>query len=242
VTTLAQLRTRAQSESDNINSTFVANSEWLDFINQSLFETYGLFAQAYGNDYFFQSPSGGYTFTTDGINNFFNLPADFWKLLGIDVQVASPSQWVTLKKFPISDRNRLSVFNGPTPQAGQTLRVFYIPQLTPLAADSDTIPTALSQNGGDELIVIDAAMKALAKEESDVSVLMARKAAIIQRLESEAENRDASQPSTMVDVFNRRARGMMYHVTGSQIWLIGSSTPGWANGDWPSEDANGPWW
>lgn len=57
-------------------------------------------------------------------------------------------------------------------------------------------------NGWEEYIVVDAAIKALGKEESDVTVLGARKAALLQRIQSIAENRDQGAPGKTVDVVN----------------------------------------
>jgi hypothetical protein len=45
--------------------------------------------------------------------------------------------------------------------------------------------------------VVDAAIKALAKEESDVTELMAEKAMLKQRIEESAQNRDAGMPDTI---------------------------------------------
>lgn len=233
--TLLQLRDRCKEESDNVGQSFVSDAEWNKYINASYSELYGLLVQAYSNDYYVQSPSSGYTFTTDGVNQFFALPADFFKLLGVDVQVSSPQQWVSLKPFAFSDRNSLSVFNSPIPMAGQTVRVFYIPTLTALSADGDNTVSLL--NGWDEYIVIDAAIKALGKEESDVQLLMMRKKLLTDRLEIEAQNRDAASPARIVDTLGRRSRFMQYRLNGSNLWLIGNSTPGWGPlGDWPTDD------
>lgn len=242
MTTLLQLRTRCKEESDNVNQSFISDAEWDKLINSSYQEVYGLVAETYGADYFTQSPSTGYTFLTDGINQFFALPATFFKLLGVDVQVSSPQQWVTLKRFAFADRNRLSVFNNPIPMAGQTVRVFFVPRVTVLAADADVISDAISMNGWEEYIIADACIKAMAKEESDVSVLMERKQKLLKRIESESENRDAANPPRIVDVTGRRAQAMQYRLNGSNLWLIGNSAPGWlyGGGDWGGDDG-GAW-
>lgn len=241
--TLLQLRDRCKQESDNVNQSFLSDAEWNTLINSSYQELYGLLAQKFGADYFVQSPSTGYTFVTDGVNQFFALPSDFFKLLGIDVQVASPQQWVSLKPFAFADRNRLSVFNNPIPMAGQTVRVFYVPRVTLLSADASVTVDAVDMSGWDEYIVIDAAMKALEKEESDIQAFVIRKQAILERIESEAANRDAGNPATIVDVFGRRSRGMQYRLNGTSLWLIGNSTPGWGPyGDWPDESGSGWGW
>ena len=229
-TTLLQLRDRAKQESDNVNSSFLTDAEWNTNINASYQELYGLIVQAFGNDYFTQSPATGYTFTTTGTTSFFALPSDFFKLLGVDLQISSPGNWVSLKPFPFAERNIFSVSNTQFPMAGQTIRILYVPLPTLMVADVDTIDGV---NGWEEYIVIDAAMKALAKEESDVSVLMARKAAIIDRLNSEVENRDAGSPYVVADVIGRRSLGMRYRLNGPNLWLIGNGQPGWGpDGDW----------
>jgi hypothetical protein len=51
-----------------------------------------------------------------------------------------------------------------------------------------------------EYVITDAAIKAMQKEESDVSVLMAQKAALVARIIAAAENRDAGNPATVADV------------------------------------------
>lgn len=214
--TLAQLRTLCKQESDMVNSTFVSDAEWNSYINQSYFELYDLLIQKYGDDYFSKNPP--YTFVTDGTTYLFPLPSDFYKLLGLDLALAqSQDSYVTIRRFNFADRNRYAVpnfqsfygvtnmryrLNGdnlwvtPIPSGGQTMRLWYVPRLTTLAADGDTVDGI---SGWTEYIVIDAAMKAMAKEESDVSVLMARKAAMIMRIESAAENRDAANPMTVSD-------------------------------------------
>jgi hypothetical protein len=50
-------------------------------------------------------------------------------------------------------------------------------------------------------VIIDAAIKCLQKEESDVQVLMAQKAAMKRRIEVAASNRDAGSPLSVSDVY-----------------------------------------
>jgi hypothetical protein len=239
VATLLELRTRCKSESDNVGQAFVADSEWNAFIASSYLDLYGQIVQAFGNDYFAQTPASGYTFTTDGTNQFFALPTDFFKLLGVDVQVMSGNNsWVSLKAFAFQDRNRYSAFNSQIPMAGQTVRVFYVPRATVPTADVDTIDGV---NGWEEFIIIDACIKALAKEESDVSVFGARREQMEQRLASEIARRDASgSPARIVDVWGTKALGMQYRLNGNNLWLIGGNQGlGWPYGDWGAPDFGG---
>lgn len=224
------------SESDMVNSDFVADTEWSNYIGQSYVELYGLVAQAYGNDYFVADP---FSIVTDGIEQQFNLPADFWKLLGVDLQVQASQLWVTLKPFAFQDRNTFGLVNSPVPMAGQTLRLWYIP-LPPVFDVGDPLPDNLDM--WSEYIVIDAAIKAMAKEESDVSVLAARKTAITTRINAESENRDAGSPAAIVDYYRATSPGMRYRLAGQKLWLIGGSTPVLPYGDGYMNGAGGGFW
>jgi hypothetical protein len=67
------------------------------------------------------------------------------------------------------------------------------------------IPDELTDdlNQWQDYIVVDAAIKCLQKEESDVSVLAATKMALINRINNAASNRDAGTPETVSAVRNR---------------------------------------
>jgi hypothetical protein len=235
--TLANIRDRCKQESDNVNASFVSDAEWLNYINASYQEAYGLYAEAFGARYFAKNPPQ--SISTDGTNQLFALASDFWKLLLCEVQVQTgQAQYVNLKPFLLAEKNSIGYFNQSIPAAGQTVRVWYIPTVTPLANDVDVLSTALTANGGEEYVVADACIKALAKEESDVSVFLARKNALKLRLEQEASNRDASNPSRILDVMGRRARSMQYALVGTNIMFVGGATPGWyyGQGDWGAHD------
>jgi len=243
VTTLLKIRTAARQQSDMTSSQFVTDAEFNSYINSSYQELYGLITQKFGNDYFIAgTPDDWFQFLTDGVSSSYPLPDGtgtyvlkdgstvapaFFKLLGVDLQVAPTSGqdgWLTIKPFPFVERNRFSFpnvqaaygrrtslryrVNGnriwitPVPSGGQNIRLFYVPRFAGLVNDTDSLDGV---NGWEEYVIIDAAIKAKDKEESDVSVLMARKAEIVRRMESEAENRDAGSPSTVGD--SRRYNG-----------------------------------
>lgn len=215
VLTLAQLRTAAKQRADMVNSDFVSDTEWNSYINQSAYALYDLLIQKYDNDYFVDD----YSFPTDGTSYLYNLPTDFYKLLGVDLQLGnSDDSWITLRKFERAERNNFALPNfqnfygvtnlryrlranglwlTPTPQAGQTIRILYIPRLPELTTDSSELDGI---NGWNEWVIVDAAIKALVKEESDTSALERDKASITARIESAAENRDAANPQRVADV------------------------------------------
>lgn len=211
---LSDIRTLAQQESDMVNSTFISTAEWNSYINQSYFELYDIIRQKFGNDYYSKTSQ----IVTDGVNQLFTFPVDFLALLLVELQIAT-NQFVTLKRFNLAEKNRFAVPNSqsafgmtdlryrpngnsilfsPLPSANQTIQLWYVPRLALLVADSDV---ADGLSGWLEYVVVDVAIKALAKEESDTSVMMARKAGLIQRIEAAAENRDIAQPQTVTDNF-----------------------------------------
>lgn len=239
MTTLLQLRDRCKQESDNVNSSFISDPEWNNLINASYQELYGLITSAFGNDYFVQTPASGYTFQTDGINDHFALPADFYKLLAVDIQLLSPNYWVALKPFMMSERNDFGYLGTMIPMAGQTLRLLYVPRAITLSADTDAIDGV---NGWEEYVVVDAAIKALVKEESDVTAFAARKAGLLERLQGEITNRDAGSPATVSDVSRRRGRSMRYRLNGNQLWLRGNGMPAWGPDGAGNDAGDGGWW
>jgi hypothetical protein len=215
-TTLGSIRLQAQQRSDMVNSNFITNTEWNSYINASYYELYDILVQKFGDDYFVATP---YTYTTQTNQQLYPLPTDFYKLLGVEIQLntGSPNSWVTLKKFQFIDRNRWSYpniytfygitnlryrVNGnnlmivPINQAGQTIRIWYIPRQTLLTNDGSIVDGV---SGWEEYIIVDACIKALTKQETDVSVYMAQKMALLKRIEEAAENRDPGEADHVSD-------------------------------------------
>jgi hypothetical protein len=207
---LGQIRLMSQQRADMVNSQFVSTSEWNLYINQAAFELYDLLVTEY-EDYFMKSPL---LITTTGSQQY-TLPNDFYKLLGVDLGLANnTTAWITLKQFQFIERNRyvypqinstfFGVFNLqyrlmgntlffiPTPSAGQFMQIWYIPKLTQLLADTDIL-TGIS--GWGEYVIVDAAIRAMQKQDNDVSVLAGQKMMLIKRIEESAMARDAGQPS-----------------------------------------------
>jgi hypothetical protein len=177
-------------------------------------------------------PDGATTFT-NWITGQPEIAPPFYKMLGVDLglnaQMAQPNNgWVTINKFNFAaDRNKFfypntastiyGVFNLayriygnqlmfiPAPSANQPVRLWYIPRMTQLLQDTDITDEGIS--GWIEYVIVDAAIKALQKEESDVSVLAAQKAALLTRINSASMNRDAGRPDTIADTRGTRGWG-----------------------------------
>jgi hypothetical protein len=215
VLTLAQIRTNAQQKADMVNSQFLTTAEWNFNINQSLLELYDVILQHYGDDYYVAEP---YEFTTDGQEFLIDLPEDFYKFLGLDLALSNTlDSWVTIRRFNFADRNRYAVPNfqsfygvtnlryrlrgnqlwlTPIPAGGQSFRMYYVPRCTELVDDADT---ADGFGGWLEYVIVDAALKAVQKAELDPTTLAAMKDALLQRIVSVAENRDAANPGQVAD-------------------------------------------
>lgn len=223
---LGQVRLASQQRSDMVNSNFVTTQEWNSYINQSYTELYDMLIQVYGDEYYVAQYS--FTTTAGTFPALYDLPDDFYKLMGVDLAIGNTSNgWLTLKKFSFISRNQyiygntpvsfLGVLNlryrlvgsqielVPMPSAGQSVRLWYIKRPLVKVADNDILDGI---SGWSEYIIVDAAIKAMQKEESDVSVLMAQKMALRQRIESAASNRDAGEPEVVSDL--RRLDGSYF--------------------------------
>ncbi len=166
-------------------------------------------------------PDGALSFLNTATNTTTVAPA-LYKLIGVDCGVAvGNNAWVTLPRFNWIDRNKfvypqlqanaLGVFNLsyrqmgnqlwfiPNPSAGQFIQVWYVPVLNQMLKDTDMLSFDIS--GWVEYVIVDAAIKALQKEESfdSAAVLMTQKAALLERIETTAANRDVGQPNTVSD-------------------------------------------
>ena len=235
---LSDLRTQAKQRADMVNSSFVTDAEWNTYLSSSYKELYDLMVASYGDDYFAVFGSNQ---VTDGVNSTYALPVDFYKLLGVDQLVGG--RWTNVPPFGVADRNRQSAYAGNPPPGGITFRLIYIPRPAALSNDTDI---ADGVAGWEDYIVVRGAMKALAKEESDVTVLAGELALLKQRIEGMAMNRDAANPPCGVDAMGANGMGpsigfgqysvqnyygidlaawpnIRYRLNGNNLWLISGS-------------------
>ena len=210
--TLADLRTRCRERADQEESEFVSATELLSYINASYAELYDILVSKF-EDYYTLST----TTTIASGSNTFSLPTDFYKLRGLDYKL-SATDWQTVQKFNFSERNSVNrsisrsrsgdkaveyrivgstMHIEPADNAAGTYRIWYTPAYTPLTEETDTVDGV---NGWEEYIIIDVAIKMMAKEESSTTHLEREKAAMLNRIESMAQNRDSGAPESISDV------------------------------------------
>ena len=206
--TLTTLRTRVRERADMVGSSFVADTAtgldaWINEANQKL---HGMLVDALGEEYI----SSLSTTTTVAAQSDYTLPTGFYKLYGVDLSYHGVMR--ALSRYERAERNafreinaealpRYSLVGGnlrlyPAPTGGLTLNILYAPEATTLTAGGDSVNYP---NGWERFIVIDAAIQALLKEESDVSALAAERASIIREIEQTKESRDLANPKHVVD-------------------------------------------
>lgn len=213
--TLLQLKTRARELSDMEDSLFISDSELTSYINQSALELYDLLVASFEDYYLDVSANLTVASGQDSIT----VPANLYKLRGVDYLVGgSGDQWQDLKPFSFQDRNtansnlvqpgyysttgiryRLQASTiklTPADQASGTYRVWYVPKMTQMTLDTDTLPDHL--DAWDEYVVVDAAIKMLQKEESSTSALDNMKANLKKRIEGMSRNRDSAHPEVIL--------------------------------------------
>ena len=208
---LTTLRTRVRERADMVGSSFVADSATgLDaWIVEGWQQLHARMVDALGDEYVESQAS----FSTVAQQSDYTLPADFFKLYGIDLLVAGRNR--TLKPWTRSARNSLNAVNPtwhtfpqyrvtgqnlrlfPLPQVVMTGTIYYAPQASALANPGDTINPP---NGWETYVVLYAAIQALMKEESDVKPLREELARMEAELARMKDDRDAAFPHQAVDM------------------------------------------
>lgn len=209
MTLCSVLITQARQRADQVGSQFVSDSEALDYLKLGYQNFYDLVVQS-NNTYYLSS----FDITLVSGQQDYPLPADFYKLLGMDL-MATVGAPVTLRPFQWNERNRykyagLTTMAGPvyrynllgsnvrfTPIPGTgSIKVYYTPLAVLPTADTDNMDTM----GFDEFMILSVALKMLAKEESDTQLVAAELAAQRERVQSMLADQDASFPKAVIDI------------------------------------------
>ena len=231
--TLLDLRTRVRQRANMENSTFVTDSEVSSLVNEGIAGLYNLLVQARGQEYYAANTS----IATVANQSVYDLPAEFYQLLDITALISSETY--KLKRYQMADIAALShpgvtspstlpkyrirgEFNTttnvvhlqilPIPDQVYTISVYYVPAPVLLSADSDTCDGIA---GFEEWVVLDAAIRCLQKEESDVSFLAAEREKVEARIRNLRDDRDAGDAPRVQDV---RGRAVAYDSTLTRRW------------------------
>ena len=138
IVSLSELRLLARQRADMENSQFISDDEWRRMINRSYAELYDLVVtSANSEDYFLKSDTNSLVNGTDS----YDLPADFYKMRGVDINSGGSS--TPLRRYNFSQRNVGSLYAiasdmryhvqgskiifNPTPSTTDTVTLWYIP-------------------------------------------------------------------------------------------------------------------
>lgn len=225
---LGFLRQQSKLRADKLKSNQLTDDEWNFNINQSANRLYDVLITKYGDRYFLApglvfSTNGTDIYPLPDGQNYNGAPA-LYKLAGVDCSSGAASAnngnaWFTLPTFNWIDRNRYNtlqlagtvtatyglsycqqgnnLYFIPFPTNAQSLKLWYIPMLPQMLQDTDMMPFSIS--GWSELVIVDAGIKALIKEESfdQAQILIQERMGILDRIEKTAANRDVGQPNTV---------------------------------------------
>lgn len=210
--TLTTLRARARERADMPVAGFVGDTATgIDaWINEGVQLLHEKLINAYGNDY---KESQVALNVVAGTSDY-ALPADFFKLLGVDLNIYGAVR--ALRSYTRAERNSLrqaipSYITVPKYRIeGSNLRLypatinatgvlFYVPAAALLVGGADTIDVP---NGWERYVVLYTAIQMRMKEESDVREMTSLLNKWEQELEVAAQDRNAAFPQQTVDLEN----------------------------------------
>ena len=147
VVSLSTLRLLTKQRADMEIGQFITDDEWRRMLNRSYAELYDLIVtSANSEDYFLNSS----TITLVSGTQSYNLPTDFYKSRGVDLNIGSNK--IPLRRYNFSERNVGGLYStasdmryhiqgdkiiiNPAPSTSNTITMFYIP--TPRKFDEQT--------------------------------------------------------------------------------------------------------
>lgn len=218
---------------DMRNSQFVdqsgtAGTELIRYVNLAYRDLYNQIVQT--NEHYFSTTS---TISVVGGTDSYALPADFYKLDGVDLQVdALSGRYLTLRPFMFAERNKfrsgLAFSNSPygqvfkyllagsnikflpIPSMNATVQLWYTPNPTIVSAFTDSLQVVV---GGDEYMSLYIACAMLIKEESDCTELNSKRQEVLAQLKTALRNRDEGAPKYITDESSINA-GALYPFRG----------------------------
>jgi hypothetical protein len=217
---VSEIISLAKQRADMENTGFISDAEWLTYADQSYRKFYSLVTTLY-EDYNVTSVD----ITTVAGTEEYSLPTGFFKARLVEIYGVTPRP-LTLKQWTLSEKNRLAYnVNGypirysiygeklrllPVPQGPYAVRLWFIPTATAITATSQSVEV---YNGFDEYIVLDMAIKALTKEQSNTDRLERERDRMEKMLEETLRGRDAGSPRFMTDI-DRQNDGALYNFWG----------------------------
>jgi len=208
---LSEIKARVLDSADMTSSGFIVDARLTDYINEAISKLYDEIVTTY-EDYFTTKT----TITVTAGTSRYSLPDNFYKSRG--VFVIDGTNRYRLMRFNLRDYDqqpyyselrhfRYKIMNNYlylSPDDGVpsgSLELWYTPKMNKVVNDDDVIDFVISNNGWEQYIVLDAAIKCLRREESDPTMHMAEQADVLNRILTSLQSRD-SEPGQIADVYN----------------------------------------
>jgi hypothetical protein len=202
---------------DMVGSGFITSEGQIRWINDCYAELYDVILRCNEDDYVSYPPLQ-FTVSSGDLSN--DLPADFFKMVGLDKQFGG--KWVEIRKFSFNRRNRLKssflytartfvpairyrivgnkiLFDSQDDASG-TYQLWYIPVPPEVTNVADNF--SIESRSHRQFIELSFAIKALEKEESDVSTLMAERSKLEADILATKINRDEGEPDRISNYDN----------------------------------------
>lgn len=190
----------------------------------------GLFEDYYITSVTFDLPGGNPTTLPDGESNFQltnggspTYALGFYKALGVDFTSGGITR--SVKPYMFAERNAYPIGHGedlfyhiqgdslrfiPESPPSGSVTLWYVPEpqyfvasdLTASESPRLSVKARHIARGYEEFIILDAAIKCLLKEESNVKLLMAQRELVRKRIMDAASARQAGEPYRVTDVNN----------------------------------------
>lgn len=183
---MGDIRTRCQRRADLENNSHIVNDEWAALISEQYGELWSI-ASSTGLRYFETT----FLITTDGSLSY-QEPVSHFETVGVDHIIDTVGRRRELSEAQSQDISRLRGLTGdaykyahiddqiwlyPTPPAGQTYEMLYVPQPTDLSGYADSDIVDLSTPDGEAFLIWGVAVKALAKSETNTELAVAEREA-----------------------------------------------------------------
>ena len=199
-----------RDRTDQVDSQFVTDAELVRYINSSWKQLYNKIVDI--NPSYYLST---YSVPTVAGTDTYALPADFFKVMGIDINLGANRAY-TATPFNFNERNRRNYVGNitfdwryniqgnnvkfiPEVSSQANITMWYIPRPNNVTATTDTID---SIQGFYEWIIVDVSIKVLKKEESDVQEFVVEKRELENQMVDTLAVRDEGFPGRITDVDN----------------------------------------
>lgn len=236
---------KVRQRTDLVGASYISDAEISDWLSYSLAELYERLVTSFEDYSVVYSTQTVTSATATG----FTVPSDFFKILRLDKSLsgsAAANDWVRLRRVNIRDESNwnqalmLRVGSSaraygyvlvdsqvrilPQSEVLGTYQLLYYPtwETACLSADADPLVTVgpPGQNW-EEYAIVDACIKACGKAELDPSLFAAQKAALVDRIQSIAQNRNAGEAEPPP------ANEVPWYERGNTTWAPNGVWIGW---------------